>query len=183
MSECALRSLTPVLSGATCNESCVSWGARLSLASHLKFSGDGMPWLVVFGADTDPKVAPGVWDPADIRGSAFGGGNPCGCWGWQWASPGIQPVYKAKLLEVFIAFPHDFFYHSNFRCVFDSFYLLSHHSSSCTGAAPDVLNPRVGLSNHHLKINPVKEVGFSPLFFYQLLFPFCVCSVTRGWCL
>lgn len=115
----------------------------------------------------------------------FGGGTPRGCSGWGWGShacfaehllavTGIQLVHKAKLLEVFIVFPSDFFFYpSNFGHVFDSFYLLSHHSSSCTGATPAIPIPRAGLSNHRLKINPVKEVlGF---FFFRITNCFSCC--------
>lgn len=82
------------------------------------------------------------------------------------AVTGTRPAHKAELLAVFIVFPSDS-YPSNFGHVFDSFYLLSHHSTPCTGAAPDIPVPRAGLGNWHLKINPAREMFF--LFFF---FPF-----------
>lgn len=115
------------------------WGARLSLASHLKFSGDGIPWPVVFGADTDPKVflelgIPSVALPLE-------GGTP---WvlGMGMGFPWHPTSAQSKTAGGIYSFSSWFlFYNLNFGCVFDSFYLLSHHPSSCTGAAPDVLNP------------------------------------------
>lgn len=118
-------------------------GARLSLASHLKFSGD----RITIGADTDPRVVPGVWDPPDISGSCpWRREPPMGAWGWgspSSAATGIHPtsaqsktargIYNFSSWFLSLFFP----YHLNFGRVFDSFYLLSHHSSSCMGAAPD----------------------------------------------
>lgn len=118
------------------------WGAGLFLASYLQFSGAGIPWdpMLFFGADMDPKGVPGVGTSV---APALGGGNPpqmefpCLLCRASSAATGILTVHKAKLFKVLIAFPPDFlFNHFNFGCVFDSFYLLSHHSSSW-GAASD----------------------------------------------
>lgn len=167
------------------------WGARLSLALYLKFSGDGIPWHVVFGAHTDPRVVPGVRDPAGIGGSCLwrrelpasardGNGVPLLALQSIICSLRHPTSAQSKTARGVYSFSSWFyFYHFHFGRVFDSFYLLSHHLSSCTGAAPDVPNPRAGLSNHHLKINPVREVGFFPLFIFFMpptAFP-TVCSL------
>lgn len=88
---------------------------------------------VGFGADRDPKAVPGVRDPGDTgvtcpwRREPPTNGVPLLCRASS-AATGIQTAHKAELLEVFIAFPPDFFLnHFHFACVFDSFYLLSHH--------------------------------------------------------
>lgn len=94
-----------------------------------------------------------------VKGTPLGAGHGMG---FPWHPTSAQ----SKTAWGIYSFSSSFlFYNLNFGRVFDSFYLLSHHSSSCTGAAPDVLNPWAGLSNHHLKLNPLKELGFFPLFF------------------
>jgi len=140
------------------------------------------------------------WGEGAPIGSPFGEGTPRRCSGGDGVPPLASPSIfcsdrrptrvQSKTAWGINRFPFSIFFFlnpSNFGHVFDSFYLLSHHSSSCTGAAPVIPISPARLSNHRLKINPVKEV-FVPLLsfflflYHQLLFLLCVCFRTRDGC-
>lgn len=124
-------------------------------------------WFLGLGIQL-PLVAPAFRGGYHLWVLGMAMGFPCLLCRASSAASGIQPAHKAKLLEVFIAFPPGFFFFiiSILDMFFDSFYLLSHHLSSCTGATPDVLNPLSRLEQPSFKNKSCQRSGlFSPLYF------------------
>lgn len=115
-----------------------------------------------------PLVAPGGGTPLWVlRGDRV---PSLFCWASSAASNQCTSNAAWGIYSFSFWFFFFFFNPSNFGHVFDSFYLLSHHSSFCTGDTPVIPISRAGLSNHHLKINPVKEVFPSFFFFFFFIF-------------